>query len=170
MRGIKKPETEQELREWERGWAEMMITIWRENIIRLGILDTYRLHDRQSHRIVDASGQITIAHQFMEYGIYVAGGVGKYYKKGNSGKDDEQGLRFLGKDYRKKHKMGKAREKRDWFGKRYRRDTYVLSCVERDFYGNAYLGTFSNVISAMFGNKSVSNSNDTGVMASIARF
>jgi len=151
-REIKRPVTEDDVRKWEEGWAEMMVTIWRENILRLGIFDTGKLYDSFSHSIHNTSGQITIAHEFMQYGIYVARGVGRGYRRGNSGKDDENGLRFLGKAYRKAHKMGQPRKKRDWFSRRYLSSIKVLARVERDLYGEAFMGNLSNVVQAMFGN------------------
>ena len=160
-RSIKRPVTEQDIRKWEEGWAEMMVTIWRENILRLGIVDTGRLHDSFSHHVTDTAGQITIAHEFMLYGIYVARGVGRGYRRGNSGKDDENGLQVLGKAYRKAHKMGKARKKRDWFSSRYLSSIKVLARVERDLYGEAFMGNLSNVVQAMFGNVSGSNIDNT---------
>lgn len=166
MRGeIKKPVTEQDIREWEKGWAEMMITIWRENILRLRIYDTGRLHDSLTHQMTDMNGQITIAHEFMLYGIFVARGVGKGYQRGNGGS-----LEFL-EGWKDDWKKGrKHRLKRDWFANKYLRSIYVLSRVERDLYGNAYLGTASNVIAAMFGGEKVTGSNGTDVANSIARF
>lgn len=169
-REIRQPVTEQDIREWERGWAEMMVKIWRENILRLGIVDTGRLHNTMSHRVTDLSGQITIAHEFMMYGIYVARGVGRGYRRGNSGKDDENGLQFLGKSYRKAHKMGKARKKRDWFSKKYLRSIRVLSEVERDLYGEAYMGTLSNVVAAMFGGKQVKTGKGTDITTTLQSF
>ena len=150
-REIKRPVTEQDIRGWERGWAEMMVKIWRENILRLGIVDTGRLHDTITHHVSDVGGQIELAHEFMYYGLYMARGVGRGYRHGNSGLDDENGLQFLGKSYRKAHKMGAARKKRDWFFGRYLHSIEVLTEVERDLYGEAYMGTLSNVVQAMFG-------------------
>jgi hypothetical protein len=169
-RDIKRPVTEEDIREWERGWAEMMVKIWRENILRLGIMDTGRLHNTLSHQVTDLSGQITIAHEFMLYGIYVARGVGKGYRRGNSGKDDENGLQFLGKSYRKAHKMGKARKKRDWFSRKYMRSIRVLSEVERDLYGEAYMGTLSNVLEAIFGGKAMKSSKGTDITTTLSGF
>lgn len=168
-RTIKKPVTEEDIRAWEHGWAEMMITIWRENILRLGIVDTRGLYDSLSHQVTDVNAQITIAHEFMLYGIYVARGVGNGYRRGNSGKDDENGLQFLGKSYRKAHKMGKPRQKRDWFAGKYLRSIYVLSEVERDLYGTAYMGTMSNVVQAIFGGGSLEGSYGTDVTRSVRR-
>ena len=160
-RSIKRPVTEEDVRKWEQGWAEMMVTIWRENILRLGIVDTGRLHGSFSYHVTDTAGQITIAHEFMLYGIYVARGVGRGYRRGNSGKDDENGLQFLGKAYRKAHKMGKPRQKRDWFSSRYLSSIKVLARVERDLYGEAFMGNLSNVVQAMFGNVSGNNIDNT---------
>lgn len=166
---IKRPVTEEDIREWERGWTEMMVTIWRENMLRLKIFDTGRLYNRITGNVTDASGMVTICHQFLLYGIYVARGVGNGYRRGNSGKDDENGLKFLGKQYRKEHKMGKPRQKRDWFAKKYYSSVAVLSRVERDLYGEAYMGTLSNVLQAMFDGK-VSGSNGTDIGKTISSF
>lgn len=170
VREIKRPVTEQDIRKWERGWAEMMVKIWRENILRMGIVDTRALHDNMAHQITDVAGQITIAHEFMLYGIFVARGVGNGYRRGNSGKDDENGLQFLGKSYRKAHKMGKPRKKRDWFANRYLSSIHVLSEVERDLYGAAYLGTFSNVVQAVFNGGEAAGSEGTDITVSMSGF
>ena len=178
-REIKRPVSEQDIREWEKGWAEMMVTIWRENMLRLGIVDTGHLQRTLSHNVADASGQITIAHEFMLYGIYVARGVGKGYTRGNGGD-----LEILDKSYRKAHGLnkprkrgpkwgggmtsGKPRKKRDWFSRRYLRSLYVLSEVERDLYGAAYMGTMSNVVQAMFGNGSITGSKGTDITGSVS--
>ena len=37
------PQTKEELRKWEDEWSDMMVTIWTENIVRLGIIDTGNL-------------------------------------------------------------------------------------------------------------------------------
>ena len=146
-----------------RGWADMMVTIWRENILRMGILRTGTLKDSLSYNVSDTNGQISIAHQFMLYGIFVARGTGKGYRRGNSGKDDENGLQFLGKSYRKAHKLGKPRQKREWWFPKYMGSLQVLSEVERSLYGEAYMGTLSNVLSAVFGGETVTASDGSSV-------
>lgn len=168
-REIRRPVTEKDIRAWEQAWTEMMVTIWRENIMRLGIVDTMRLHNTIRHRVTDMGGQVQIAHEFMLYGIYVARGVGKGYRRGNSGKDDENGLRFLNKEYRRAHRLGKPRQRRDWFTPRYLSSIDVLTQVEAQLYGHAYMGTLSNVVQAMFGNVYVSASKGTVVTRTLAR-
>ncbi len=167
---IERPVTEEDIRNWEKAWTDMMVTIWRENIVRLGIVDTRRLYNTITHNISDIGGQITIAHEFMLYGIYVARGVGNGYRHGNSGKDDENGLRFLDKQYRRSRKMGKPRERRDWFSPRYLSSINVLTRVETELYGEGYMGTLSNVVQAMFGNVRVKGSSGTVVTPTLSRF
>lgn len=169
-REIKRPVTEEDIRLWEKAWTEMMVTIWRENILRLGIVDTMTLHNTISHRVTDVGGQIQIAHEFMLYGIYVAKGVGNGYRHGNSGKYDENGLRFLDKDYRRQHKMGKPRQRRDWFSPRYLSSIDVLTQVETQLYGHAYMGTLSNVVDAMFSHAKVRGNRGTVVTPALSRF
>lgn len=160
---IRQPVTEADMRAYEREWTKMMITIWREQILLLGIVDTMHLY-RDIQGAISGNDQITIAHTFMEYGIYQADGVGNGYKKGAKNGGD---LMILNKSVRKKEKLdkprprgpkgstkhmssGKPRKKRDWFARKYLRSIYVLGCVERDLYGEAYLGTLSNVVRDMF--------------------
>lgn len=172
--------TEQDIREWERGWADMMVSIWRENILRLGIVDTRRLYDSMSHRVTDTGGQITIAHEFMLYGIYVARGVGQGFHRGNTGD-----LPVMDRQYRKEHGLdkprkrgpkwgggytsGKPRAKREWFARKYLHSIHVLTEVERDLYGNAYLGTLSNVVQAIFGAGQATGSGGTEITQTIKR-
>lgn len=160
-RKIERPVTEQDIRAWEREWADMMITIWREQIQRLGIVDTMQLY-RDITDAVSGSEQINIAHEFMEYGIYQAAGVGNGYNKGNGGDLEilDPSLRKAarldkprkrGPRWSTKHMTsGKPRERRDWFATKYLRSIYVLGEVERDLYGNAYMGTMSNVVRDLF--------------------
>ncbi len=185
-REIKKPVTEKDLRDWERAWTEMMVTIWQEKIRRLGIIDTMSLHNSLEHRISNSGGAVQIAHEFLMYGIYVAKGVGRGYRRGNSGLDDDDGLQFLGKSYRKAHgrnkkrlrskkiegKMtsGKPRQRRDWFTPRYLDSIDLLTQIETRMYGEGYMGTLSNVVAAMFDNVKVSGSKGTVLTPTLSRF
>lgn len=178
VREIRRPVTEQDIRAWEHDWADMMVTIWRENILRLGIVDTRQLHDKMSYLVADAGGQVTIAHQFMLYGIYVARGVGQGFSKGNPGD-----LPIMDKTYRKLNRLdkprkrgpgwgggytsGKPRTKRDWFARKYLRSIHVLTEVERDLYGHAFMGNLSNVVEAIFGGREITGSSGTDVTATM---
>lgn len=171
-REIKRPVTEKDIREWERGWTDMMITIWRENILRLGIVDTGRLHDTITGTYSDVGGQVEIAHQFMLYGIYVARGVGRGYDiDGKEYRDKKGNLKRIGVnkgDLADKKNLNKRR--RDWFWSKYLRSQDVLTQVERDLYGHAYMGTLSNVVQAIFGDKAVKGSDGSDVTHTIRAF
>jgi len=178
---ITRPVSEEDIRAYEREWAAMMVKIWRENIVRLGIVRTRALYNSLTSSVSNASDQITIAHQFMLYGIYIARGVGGGYYRGNPGD-----LEFLDKSYRKTHRLnkprkkgpkwgggytsGKPREKRDWFSRKYLYSIHVLTEVELSLYGEAYMGTMSNVLSAIFGDGNVKGSQGTDVTASVSSF
>lgn len=160
-RKITRPVSEADIRKWEQDWMTMMITIWREQITRLGIVDTMKLYNDITGSLSHGE-QVTIAHEFMKYGIYVAAGVGNGYSKGNGGDLDilDPSLRKAarldkprsrGPRWSTKHMTtGKPREKRDWFVRKYLRSIYVLGDVERSLYGEAYMGTLSNVVSGLF--------------------
>ncbi len=86
--------THDELEQYERGWSRMMIDIWREKIIQLNITDSGAL--QQSFEEVVTTGQVTtIEHKFLQYGLFVAAGVGKGFYHGNPGD-----LLFMGDSYR----------------------------------------------------------------------
>ena len=178
---IQKPVSEADIRSYEREWAAMMVHIWRENILHLGIVKTKRLYNSLAHSVTNAGDSITIAHQFMLYGIYIARGVGRGYTHDNPGD-----LEFLDKSYRKTHRLnkprkrgpawgggytsGKPREKRDWFSRKYMRSIHVLTEVELSLYGEAYMGTLSNVLSAIFGDGNVTGSEGTNVSSTLSSF
>lgn len=85
---------EREIKEYERGWSRMMLNIWREKIIQLNITDSGAL--RESLEEVIKTGKVTtIEHSFLQYGLYVAAGVGHGFKHGNDGN-----LLFMGDKFR----------------------------------------------------------------------
>ena len=90
-----------EIEKYERGWSSMMIDIWREKIQQLNITDSGAL--RESFEEVVTTGQVTtIEHKFLQYGLFVAAGVGKGFYHGNPGD-----LLFMGDSYREgKHAYG----------------------------------------------------------------
>lgn len=87
--------THDELEQYERSWSRMMVDIWREKIQQLNISDSGAL--RASFEEVVTTGQVTtIEHKFLQYGLFVAAGVGKGFAHGNLGD-----LLFMGDSYRK---------------------------------------------------------------------
>ena len=65
--------------------------------------------------------------------------TGKGYKRGNGGD-----LIFLGKDYRKEHNLGNAREPRPWFSKSWYISTQVIKDVYARFVGDQFVGIMDN--------------------------
>lgn len=94
-------------------WVRTMIVIWREKIERLKIMDTGRLHQSLMETVTDAADTRLIDFKFVRYGIYQAFGVGNGYTPGNDGD-----LAFLDPEYRREHKLGKPRQRRDWIFKK----------------------------------------------------
>ena len=84
----------EELERYERGWSKMMIDIWREKIQQLNISDSGAL--RASFEELVTTGHVTtIEHKFLQYGLFVAAGVGKGFAHDNGGD-----LLFMGDRYR----------------------------------------------------------------------
>ena len=118
-----------------------MVTIWRDRIDAMDILDTGALRGSVAGKgfaIDEMGGQM--AFQFLQYGIFVDLGTGKGYKRGNGGD-----LKFLGKDYRKQHNLGKARKKRPWFSKSWYISTQVIKDVYARFVGDKFVGIMDNL-------------------------
>ena len=130
-----------DLKTYSKARYDNMVEIWRDRIDAMNILDTGEL--RQSvaganFAMEDAGGQM--AFKFLQYGIYVDLGTGKGYKRGNGGE-----LEFLGKDYRKQHKLGKARKKRPWFSTSWYVSTQVIRDVYARLVGDHFVGIIDNL-------------------------
>ena len=152
---VVKPVSEADIRKYEREWTDMMITIWRENIARLGIIDTGRLYNEHTSKIDVIEGEISIVHQFVAYGLFVARGVGKGYTPGNGGD-----LGFF--PHRSKNK--------DWFQHRYLQSINILNDVERSLYAGAYMGTMSTFVNSLFGNEVAKTSGGKDITRTIKGF
>lgn len=87
--------SQRELEQYERGWSRTMLDIWREKIQQLNITDSGALQESMEELV--STGQVTtIEHKFLQYGLFVAAGVGKGFAHGNPGD-----LLFMGDSYRK---------------------------------------------------------------------
>lgn len=93
--------TKEQIEQYERGWSRMMINIWREKIIQLNITDSGALQG-SLQELVSTGHVTTIEHKFLQYGLFVAAGVGKGFAHGNGGN-----LLFMGDKFREgKHEYG----------------------------------------------------------------
>lgn len=93
--------TKEQIEQYERGWSRMMIDIWREKNIQLNITDSGALQG-SLQELVSTGHVTTIEHKFLQYGLFVAAGVGKGFAHGNGGN-----LLFMGDKFREgKHAYG----------------------------------------------------------------
>lgn len=124
-------------KEYIDGWTKMMMTIWKEKIIRYGIVDTGHLHSSFS----GDSGDNSALLKFVSYGIYQAMGVGNGYKRGNGGD-----LHFLDPEYRKKHKLGKPRKRRNWYSPKLYSSVKVLQRAMAEIYAHDAVNTVCDAL------------------------
>lgn len=141
--GLKPDMTDAEHQKWIQGWSDFMIKMWRERMMQFAP-PVYRTGALASsvQGIVHPGPVTTIEHQFLEYGIYVARGVGNGYRRGNGGD-----LKFL-KDWKTNPHH---RQPRDWFSKKYLYSIHRLNEFEASFYGTTYNGLVSSFLYQLFG-------------------
>lgn len=138
--------TDAEHQKWLQGWSNFMIKMWRERMMQFAP-PVYRTGALASsvQGIVHPGPVTTIEHHFLEYGIYVARGVGNGYSRGNGGD-----LKFL-KDWKTNPHH---RQPRDWFSKKYLYSIHRLNEFEASFYGTTYNGLVSSFLYQLFGSGS----------------
>ena len=135
--------SEAEHSKWVQGWSDFMVKMWQEKMLQFAppVYDTGTL-SRSVQGVVHPGPVTTIEHRFLEYGIYVARGVGNGYSRGNGGD-----LKFL-KDWKTNPHH---RQKRDWFSKKYMYSLHRLNEFEAAYYGQTYQGLVSSFLWQMFG-------------------
>lgn len=135
--------SEAEHSKWVQGWSDFMVKMWQEKMLQFAppVYDTGAL-SRSVQGVVHPGPVTTIEHRFLEYGIYVARGVGNGYSRGNGGD-----LKFL-KDWKTNPHH---RQKRDWFSKKYMYSLHRLNEFEAAYYGQTYQGLVSSFLWQMFG-------------------
>ena len=140
--GLKPNMTDAEHQKWLDGWQQFMVDIWRERMMQFTppVNDTGALA-RSIQGVVHPGPVTTIEHHFLEYGIYVARGVGNGYKHDNGGD-----LKFL-KDWKTNPHH---RQRRDWFSKKYLYSIHRLNEFEASYYGTTYNGLVSSYLSQLF--------------------
>ena len=110
-----------------------MVNIWKEQIIRLGVIDTGRLLESVSVFRFKADGKlmdITLSQAFREYGLWQDYGTGKEVPRGNPGD--------IGRD--------KVRKRRIWFSKKYYASVMNLKEFMSDSIGREFIGIVSNAL------------------------
>lgn len=140
--GLKPNMTDAEHQKWLEGWSEFMVKMWRERMIQFAppVYDTGAL-SRSVQGVIHPGPVTSIEHRFLEYGIYVARGVGNGYRHNNGG--DLASL----KDWKSNPHH---RQKRDWFSKKYMYSLHRLNEFEAAYYGTTYNGLVSSFLRQLF--------------------
>ena len=110
-----------------------MVNIWKEQIIRLGIIDTGRLLESVMVFKFKADGKmmdITLSQAFREYGLWQDYGTGKEVPRGNPGD--------IGRD--------KVRKRRIWFSKKYYASVMNLKEFMSYNLGREFISLVSNAL------------------------
>lgn len=124
-----------------RAWSEQMVRIWADRIREFKAVDTGTLLASVSADAPTVDGfSAEASFRFLEYGMYVDAGTGNGYRRGNGGN-----LEFLGKAYRKAHKIGKARVRRPWFSRSWAISRRVLANKLADIMGDRFVAAFDNL-------------------------
>lgn len=119
-------------RKFVEAWNTTMIDIWREQIVKLGVVDTGALLSSPVAMNIQSDGKITavgFCHEFLEYGLWQDYGTGREVAIGNPGD--------IGRD--------KVRERRPWFAKPYFRSVLNLRDFMADSVGEEFCGIFTEV-------------------------
>ena len=163
-----------ELLKYEKGWTENMGDYWRERMERLRTIDTGALYSSIKGHLEQGT-VTTIEHAFLQYGIYVAAGVGPahVWKKWTEAQGGEKIMRpndgdldFLNKQYRAERELdtpkkvgpawggrvagGGPKGRRDWFSAKYYASVMKLNEHEASFYGDAYNGLMASALTEIF--------------------
>lgn len=154
--------TAEDRQKYMDAWEKMMVTIWREKILRLHVIDTTQLHNDIIGNVTSSGSSFSsIQHKFMEYGIYQDCGTGRGYKKNNGGQLDFLDPDLRHKEYAHKQKSGKVtlgepRKPREWFSRAYFASVMVLKEQMAYMYGEEFCGMLVDKIEEANRNRSTS--------------
>ena len=130
-------------------WNETMVQIWHDRIVTLGIYESPRRRSRtgevhllDSLRMLPVSHdgeyyEVTLSHQFLEYGLYQDRGTGREKYKGNPGD--------IGAT-RKDGKPRKYRERRPWFRIKYYASVMNLKEFLAESIGQDFVGILADAL------------------------
>ena len=170
---------DEELKRFEEGWTKMMITIWQEKLQLLKVEDSGALRSSLEAKALLEGAKKTIEFQFLKYGKYADDGTGREFtntgytdslgRHYESSRQADGTLPFLlpgGEQYREEHGLNKPkkvgpkwkgrvagghpRRANEWFYRKYYASRMVLNEMERDFYGNTYMGMMTTAHDELF--------------------
>lgn len=114
-----------------------MVDIWKEKIVKYSIIDSGSL----MNSVTGSSSQDSALLKFVSYGIYQAYGVGNGYKHDNGGN-----LEFLDPEYRKRHKLGRPRQRRNWYTPRLYSSVMVMQRAMAEIYSHDIVNTICDAL------------------------
>lgn len=123
--------------EYIKGWTDTMVDIWKEKIVKYSIIDSGSL----MNSVTGSSSQDSALLKFVSYGIYQAYGVGNGYKHDNGGN-----LEFLDPEYRKRHKLGRPRQRRNWYTPRLYSSVMVMQRAMAEIYSHDIVNTICDAL------------------------
>lgn len=126
-------ETLEARRKYISAFNRTMVNIWREQIIKLGVIDTGRLLETVTSLGFKADGKlvnITLTQAFREYGLWQDYGTGKEVYRGNLGD--------IGRD--------KVRKRKKWFSTKYYASVMNMKEFMAESLGQEFIGVVSNAL------------------------
>lgn len=116
-------------------WNNTMVAIWKEQIAKLGVIDTGALFHSVVSLRCDYDGKITnisLSQSFLEYGLWQDYGTGKEVPRGNPG------------DIGRK----KKRKRREWFSPKYYASLMNLKEFMAESLGREFIGMVSDALNS----------------------
>lgn len=130
--GLNNAEAIEQRRRYVEAWNDTMLSIWKEQITLLDVIDTGQLLQSPISLPVRADGrffEINLTQRFLEYGLWQDYGTGKEISRGNKGD--------IGRV--------KVRERRRWFSKKYYSSVLNLRDFMADSVGQEFCGIFTEM-------------------------
>ena len=134
MADLSEQQAQDQRQRYVEAWNKTMVEIWKDNILKLDVFDTGALYNSIIEMPIQADGrffQISLSHEFLEYGLWQDYGTGREVARGNSGD--------IGRD--------KVRERRRWFSGKYYSSCLNLRDFMADNVGQEFCGIFTELLS-----------------------
>jgi hypothetical protein len=134
MADLSEQQAQDQRQRYIEAWNKTMVEIWKDNILKLDVFDTGALYNSTIEMPIQADGrffQISLSHEFLEYGLWQDYGTGREVARGNSGD--------IGRD--------KVRERRRWFSVKYYSSCLNLRDFMADNVGQEFCGIFTELLS-----------------------
>lgn len=135
---------QKDIQVYSREWYAKMVQIWRDRIALMSIRDTGALASSISGAGLQLDEmQMQADFRFLEYGLAVDTGAGKYYD--NAHRNEKGQLSFLDATHRISNKLGKKRIARPWFSTSWAISRRVLADRYAVAFGEKFVGLFDSL-------------------------